>query len=86
LYHDGNSHSFEYLPFGKPYGINMTFNNFLKYLNEKISAIPFSSVKEMCQNTTIEVPKASDYYSSALVLKDLQAKYYLIAKGNLFLE
>jgi|LauGreDrversion4_2_1035121.scaffolds.fasta_scaffold737157_1 hypothetical protein len=70
LYHDGNTNSFEYL-FFKPTITGFTFPDFLKYLNEKISNIPFSSVKEMCQNTTIEVPKDSDYYSSDLVLKDL---------------
>lgn len=85
LYHDGNTNSFQYLKLknGKD---NMTLAEFLQYMNDNLSSIPFTSAKEMCQNTTIEVPKPSDYYSSALVLKDFYAKYFLIAKGYLFLE
>jgi hypothetical protein len=65
----------------------MQWTDFLKFINDNLSAVPFTSVKEMCQNTSIEVPNAKDYYSSSLVLNDFFTKYPLIAKNtNLFLE
>ena len=85
LYYDGSTKSFEYLKLNNV--LYMQWTDFLKFINDNLSAVPFTSVKEMCQNTSIQVPNAKDYYSSSLVLNDFFTKYPLIAKNtNLFLE